>query len=482
MEQALLSWIGALTSIRTEVFWVLGATLSGLVSIHVLLRKREVGAAIGWIGLVWLAPLFGSALYALFGVNRVTRRAQKLRIKPSQASPRRADGAPPPPPVLPERFQPLDQAVRRITSLPLEAGNRIVPLRNGDAVYPAMLTAIREAQHSIALSSYIFRKDEIGRAFLDALEDAHHRGVAVRVLVDGIGSGYFFASVYGGLRRRGVPVGRFMHSVLPWRMPFLNLRTHKKLLILDGREAFTGGLNISQPNRLRTRPDHPIRDTHFHVAGPVVEQLMLAFSADWAFADGGALEGPDWFPDLQPVGESIARVVVSGPDADVEKIEFVILQALACARSSVRFVTPYFLPDEVVMNALILASQRGITVDIVIPRISDHHFIDWATRAHIAPLLRNGVRIWLDEPPFDHSKAMVVDGAWCFVGSANWDMRSFRLNFELNVEIHDAALAAQLEAFIRAKMETPLTLDAINARVLPVRLRDAGVRLLLPYL
>jgi cardiolipin synthase len=115
LEQALLSWIGALTSIRTEVFWVLGATLSGLVSIHVLLRKREVGAAIGWIGLVWLAPLFGSALYALFGVNRVTRRAQKLRIKPSQASPRRADGAPPPP-VLPERFQPLDQAVRRITS------------------------------------------------------------------------------------------------------------------------------------------------------------------------------------------------------------------------------------------------------------------------------------------------------------------------------------------------------------------------------
>ena len=174
--------------------------------------------------------------------------------------------------------------------------------------------------------------------------------------------------------------------------------------------------------------------------------------------------------------------MVSGPDADVEKIEFVILHALAYARHSVRFVTPYFLPDEVVMNALVLAAQRGVCVDVIVPRVSDHPFIDWATRAHVAPLLRNGVRIWLDAPPFDHSKALVVDGAWCFIGSANWDMRSFRLNFELNVEIYDADLATQLDAFVRAKMQVPLTLDAVNGRALPVRLRDAAVRLLLPYL
>ncbi|MCJ2037793.1 phospholipase D-like domain-containing protein [Methylobacterium sp. E-041] len=478
MEDALIRWLQSTAHLRADVAAVIGTVLALGVTLHALLRKRRVSVAVGWIGLAWLSPVFGTSLYLLFGINRVERRARKFQSKPSAApgAPSTEDA------IVPEVMWPLDRAVRRISGLPALAGNTIRLFRNGDAAYPAMLAAIGAARTSIALSSYIFRDDPTGRTFCAALKEAQDRGVAVRVIIDGIGGGYFRAAAFRRLRAAGVPAALFMHSGLPWRMPFLNLRTHKKLLILDGREAFTGGLNISQPNRLRTRPDHPIRDTHFHVAGPVVEQLMLAFSADWAFADGGALEGPDWFPDLQPVGESIARVVVSGPDADVEKIEFVILQALACARSSVRVVTPYFLPDEVVMNALILASQRGITVDIVIPRISDHHFIDWATRAHIAPLLRNGVRIWLDEPPFDHSKATVVDGAWCFVGSANWDMRSFRLNFELNVEIHDADLAAQLESFIRAKMETPLTLDAINARVLPVRLRDAGVRLLLPYL
>ena len=149
---------------------------------------------------------------------------------------------------------------------------------------------------------------------------------------------------------------------------------------------------------------------------------------------------------------------------------------------SVRFVTPYFLPDELVTGALAQAATRGITVDVIIPRVSDHPYIDWATRAHLDPLLRAGVNVWLDEPPFDHSKAMVVDDIWCFVGSANWDMRSFRLNFELNVEIIDAALAAELDRFMRGKMEARLSREDLAARVLPIRLRDAGVRLLLPYL
>ncbi|MFC6049888.1 phospholipase D-like domain-containing protein, partial [Methylobacterium hispanicum] len=194
------------------------------------------------------------------------------------------------------------------------------------------------------------------------------------------------------------------------------------------------------------------------------------------------LDGPDWFPDLAPVGPTVARAVTSGPDADIMKIESVILHALNGARERVAIVTPYFLPDEVVMAALALAAERGVTVDVVIPRRSDHVFVDWATRAHVMPLLRSGVRIWLDEPPFDHSKALAIDGVWCFVGSANWDMRSFRLNFELNVELYDARMAEEIERFIRAKMETRLTEDDLRARHLPVRLRDAAVRLLLPYL
>ncbi len=208
---------------------------------------------------------------------------------------------------------------------------------------------------------------------------------------------------------------------------------------------------------MATNPQHPIRDTHFKLEGPVVDQLATAFAADWAFADGENLDGPPWFTDPEPVGNTVARAVTSGPDADVQKIEQVVIQALGCARRSVRIATPYFLPDELVTGALTQAATRGVLVEVVIPEKGDHRAIDWAMRAHLDPLIRAGVRVYLDPPPFDHSKAMVVDDVWCFVGSANWDMRSFRLNFELNVEIIDPTIAAEIDALIRRKMGPRLT-------------------------
>lgn len=478
MEDALIRWVQSTAVLRADVLAVIGTLLALAVTVHALMRKRRVSVAVAWVGLAWLTPILGTVLYLMFGINRVTRRARRLRTKPSEAleAPSQEDA------VVPRILWPLDRALRRITGLPALAGNAVRLYRNGDQAYPAMLEVIDGARESLVLTSYIFRDDPTGRTFCDALARAKARGVAVRVIIDGIGGGYFRALAYRRLRAAGVPAGLFMHSALPWRMPFLNLRNHKKLLIADGRIAFTGGVNISQPNRLASRPDHPIRDTHFRIEGPVVEQLMMAFASDWAFVDGEILDGPAWFPDLVPLGPTIARAVTSGPDADVEKIESVILHALNGARESVRLVTPYFLPDEVVMSALALAAERGVTVDVVIPRRSDHPFVDWATRAHVPPLLKSGVRIWLDEPPFDHSKALVIDGAWCFVGSANWDMRSFRLNFELNVELYDAAMAAELGRFIAGKMETQLLLDDIVALPLAVRLRNAAARLMLPYL
>ncbi|MDV2984258.1 UNVERIFIED_CONTAM: phospholipase D-like domain-containing protein [Methylobacteriaceae bacterium AG10] len=478
MEEVLTRWLGTTASLRTELVAAIGLVISLGVSVHVLLRKRVVGAAIGWIGLAWLAPVFGSLLYVTFGINRVERRARKLKRRPSQT----IDDTPQPSAHVPEAYRALDRAVQAITGLPTVAGNRVAMFRNGDEAYPAMLAAIGEARRSVALSSYIFRDDTIGRAFCDALKAAQDRGADVRVILDGIGSGYFYPAAWRRLRRLGVPAGLFMHSALPWRMPFLNLRTHKKLLILDGRVAFTGGVNISDGNRVAEKPDFPIRDTHFRIEGPVVEHLTQAFIADWLFVSDEELEGEAWLPPLSPAGDVTARVVTSGPDADIEKIATVILQAITCARSSIRLTTPYFLPNDLIVNALCLAATRGIEVDVVIPKTSDHRFVDWATRGHIDPLLKSGVRIWIDGPPFDHSKAMTVDGQWCFIGSANWDSRSFRLNFELNVEVYDTALARTLERFIMGKRQTRLTRDDLDARLLPVRLRDAAVRLLLPYL
>ena len=478
MEEILYRWLGDIASVRSDVIAVFGFSLSLAVTAHVLLRKRVVGAAIGWIGLAWLAPVFGSAFYLTFGINRVERRARRLKRKPTL----QIDETPQAPAAVPEAYRALDHAVQTITGLPAVAGTGITVYRNGDEAYPAMLAAIGAAQRSVALSSYIFRDDETGRAFCEALAAAKARRVSVRVIIDGIGSGYFFPAAWRRLTRLGVPARLFMHSALPWRMPFLNLRTHKKILILDGRIAFTGGVNISDGNRVALKPKFPIRDTHFRIEGPVVEQLAQAFAADWRFAADEDLDGPAWFPQLAPAGPSVARVVTSGPDADIEKIATVILQAIACARSSIRLTTPYFLPNELVTGALALAAMRGLSVDVVIPRKSDHRFVDFATRAHVRPLLESGVRIWLDDPPFDHSKALVIDRQWSLIGSANWDSRSFRLNFELNVEVYDAALACRLDDFIASKMRRRLTPAQLDARPLPVRLRDAAVRLLLPYL
>jgi cardiolipin synthase A/B len=448
-------------------------------SVHILLRKRQVPSAVGWLGLVWFAPLVGTLIYLTLGINRVQRRARRLR-----KGDRGADGP------GPDRSDRLLEAMRslarsngRITDRPLLHAHIAAVYRNGDAAYPAMIEAIEGARHSVGLSSYIFCDDEWGGRFIDALAEANRRGVQVRVLIDGFGGGWLRGPAYHRLRRLGVPAARFLHSFLPWRMPFLNLRSHKKMLLIDGALAFMGGLNIADQNVLATRPADPVQDLHFRIEGPVVAQLVEAFAQDWAFETEEELEGPAWMPDIaEPADPVAARVIDSGPDADVEKIEFAILQAVSCARHRIAVMTPYMLPDDRLISALSLAAMRGVEVDIVVPSVSDHRLVDWSLRANSGPLLHDGVRMWLGPPPFHHAKLMVVDDEWCLVGSANWDMRSFRLNFELCIEIYDTALATDLMAFMQAARGTPLTQGQLRARPLLIRLRDATARLLLPYL
>lgn len=449
------------------------------VTLHVLLHKRDVGATVSWIGLAWLSPVIGSALYWLIGINRVRRRALRL-VRPSIRTEVAAPGAP-----LPEAIRhlvPLEIAGWRITRRRAEPGNRIDILHDGDGAYPRMIAAIAAAERSVALSTYIFRDDAAGQALIGALADAHRRGVEVRVLIDGFGGGYLVSPAYRRLRALGVPVARFLHSEKPWRMPFLNMRTHKKILVADGRIAFTGGLNIGAENLLASRPHDPVRDSHFELAGPVVGQLVEAFSEDWLFTTDETLAGAAWYPEAVPAGEAIGRIITSGPDQDYDKLEFILLGAIAGARRSIRIVTPYFLPDERLLSALSLAAFRGVEVDIALPGHSNHRLVDWAARAQMRRLLESGVRIWHQAPPFDHSKLMVVDGAWCLVGSANWDMRSLRLNFELNVEIYCADFGGRLDRAIEPKLAHRVSVAELDQRGFPIRLRDAAVRLLLPYL
>lgn len=480
---------------RVHQYWHLGVTgVVGLLAVvaagHVILYKRDSRAAIAWVGFVWLVPVLGPLLYFILGINRIRRHATDLRAQLEHY-----EAHPLQPECLPEELHHhlpghtghlnlLARVVSSVVARPLLPGNRIEVLVNGDEAYPAMLQAIRQARHTISLLTYIFDRDDLGLAFARALGDATRRGVAVRTLIDAAGLRYSWPTILPTLRREGVTHARFLHSLAPWRLMSLNLRTHRKILVVDGAMAFTGGMNLRVGHCVARRPPHPVQDLHFQVEGPVVSQIQEAFADDWLFTTGEALRGEAWFPPPRRAGPVLARGVIDGPDEDFEKLRWTLLGALALARHSVRILTPYFLPDPALISALNLAALRGVRVDIVLPARDNLPFVHWASRAMWWQVLEHGCHLWLTPPPFDHSKLMLVDGCWVLLGSANWDARSLRLNFELNLECYDADLARRLEDLFEKKRQTAraVTLAEVDRRPLPLRLRDGIARLLTPYL
>jgi cardiolipin synthase len=286
------------------------------------------------------------------------------------------------------------------------------------------------------------------------------------------------------LAERGIRIARFMPTLKPWSAPFWNLRNHRKILVVDGRVGFTGGMNIRARSLLADRPTSPTRDLHFRLDGPVVQHLADAFAEDWAFTTGEALIGPPWIREVTPTGSVVARGIPDGPDADFETIHRVMLGAIACARTSVRVLTPYFVPDSPLITGLAVAATRGVAVDVVLPEKSNLPFVHWATRALLWQVVKRDARVFYSPPPFDHSKLMIVDGAWTLIGSANWDARSLRLNFEFNVECYDPGLAAAATAIFESKRDAgrPVTAAELDGRSVPVRLRDGIARLASPYL
>ena len=454
-----------------------------LASAHALLHKRDTRAATLWIAFIWLLPLFGPILYLVLGVNRIRRRAVSLGVHktfsrpiPKNLGEPEHEGA--------EHLKMLARTVSRIVTPPLTTGNKIQPLVNGDEAFPAMLAAIESAQKSVSLSTYIFDNDATGRTFVEALGRAVGRGVEARVLIDSAGARYSWPPITHKLRRAGVRTARFLPSLAPWRVATINLRNHRKSLVVDGKIAFTGGMNIRRGNVLADKPKHPVQDLQFRVGGPVVAQLQEAFANDWAFCTGEVLDGDIWFPHLSSCGNSVARVITDGPDVDFEKLRWTLLAALAEAQTSVQILTPYFLPDTTLVSALNLAALRGVRVDIILPARNNLPFVHWASRALWWQVLKRGCRLWLTPPPFDHSKLMIVDGHWVLLGSANWDARSLRLNFELNVECYGRDLAHDMTAVIGKKLRgaREVTLSEMDGRPLPAKLRDAIARLFSPYL
>jgi cardiolipin synthase len=254
-------------------------------------------------------------------------------------------------------------------------------------------------------------------------------------------------------------------------------------MVVDGALGFTGGMNIAR-RYWRDGPDHAFRDLHFRLRGPVVSHLAEVFCDDWAFTNGERLHGDDWFPAIEPAGAVLARGIESGPDEAFERVRWAMIGAINAAQRSIRVVTPYFIPDGTLISCLNAAALRGVDVDILLPEETDLPHVRWAMFGQLWQVLDHGCEVYLRPGPFDHSKLMVVDGAYVLLGSANWDARSLRLNFEFDVECYSVELGAHLDGLVGARVQQsrPCTLSQVNARPLPVKLRDGVARLFAPYL
>ena len=449
------------------------------VCVHILLTKTE-SAAPAWIAVVLVSPFIGSLIYWVLGINRVQRRARKFRGKRARYIPHPAAAFLPFQDEATAQQKQIFHFESAVHSAPFIGGNSVAPLIGGEEAFPDMLAEIAKAKTSIALSVYIFDLDAVGEAFIAALKAAFARGVAVHVLVDEIGSGRLSRAADEVLAESGIPTARFIPQKIKF-LPIVNLRNHRKIIVIDGEVGFLGGMNICRSYGSA----ETIRDIHFRVRGPVLEQMTGIFQDDWRFATGEAVTLPVVPHEAAALTvPQFARIVPDGPDNPFQRTLWILLGALALSQKSVHILTPYFLPNDVLTHALSICALRGVDVRVVVPSKTDIRLVDWAMAAKFQTLIEHGVKIYRSEPPFDHSKLLVVDEAWVLVGSSNWDQRSLRLNFEVNLECYDAGLAGRMEEhfqFMQQRATLAAVRDFANLSVL-VKLRNNFARLFTPYL
>ncbi|MCB1757252.1 MAG: cardiolipin synthase [Gammaproteobacteria bacterium] len=462
--------------------------LAALTAIHAMVYKRDPRAALGWVSVCVLFPLFGPFFYFMFGINRIHTQAHKLQhdlrwrwwisyergiIQHTPATP---------PGMLDPRFSRFLQISDRLASQALSPGNSVEMLKNGAQSYPAMLQAIDEARERVYLTTYIFDADEIGDEFVAALGAACKRGVDVRVIIDGVGELYSWPRVSRRLRRVGIEAVRFLPPRLFPPAFTINLRNHRKILVVDSSTAFTGGMNIGARHLVDESNGTGTADLHFRMHGPIVRELQAIFADDWQFASGESLALPDETPESH--GEVCCRCISDGPNGDLDRISLSLMAAISAAQHSLTIVTPYFLPSREMIASLQSAALRGVSISIILPEKSNLRFVDWATRNLLWELLQYSVNVLYQPSPFAHTKLFIVDGLYAQVGSANIDPRSLRLNFELNIEIFGEECVAGLADYASTIQRTarPVSLQEVDGRSLPVRIRDATCWLFLPYL
>ena len=325
-------------------------------------------------------------------------------------------------------------------------GNTVTDLENGDEIFPAMLEAIASAQKTITFETYIYWSGEIGRKFADALAERARAGLQVNVTIDWVGSISMDEALLQEMEDAGVHVQRY--RPLHWyNLSRMNNRTHRKLLVVDGRIGFTGGVGIGDPWQGHAQdPDH-WRDMHFRIEGPVVAQIQSAFNDNWIKTSGEVLNGADYFPALAPVGSMDAHMFVSSPAGGSESMHLMYLMSIAAAEHSIDLAAAYFIPDELISKALVAARHRGVRIRVLMPgKNTDSDAARVASKASWGPLLLAGVEMYEYEPTMFHNKMLIVDHEMVSVGSTNFDLRSFQLNDEASLNVYNHAFAERMTA------------------------------------
>lgn len=420
----------------------------------VIYDRRDPVKALAWILVISFVPILGIVIYIVFGRNH---RKEKLFNRKELRDLEQID-------CLcrdqlkellnPDRMLAGDVSDNRdiITLLLnnnralLTMKNRVRILNNGKETFAALFESLRNATSSIHLEYYIFEADRIGRRIGRILMEKAKAGVSVRLIYDDVGSWNLKYSYVKKLRAAGVEVGCFMPVAFPWLTSKVNYRNHRKIAVIDGKVAYTGGINIAERYLTGTRMG-PWRDTHLKIEGEATHMLQTIFITDWYFVSGKLLPADEtYFPKPKITQITPLQIASSGPDSDWASIMQAFFAAMTRAQKYIYISTPYFLPNQAILTALKVAALSGIDVRIMIPSRSDSKIVYWASRSYISELIEAGIRVYFYRKGFNHSKLMIIDGKFCSVGSANMDIRSFEDNFEVSAVIYDRKTSRQLEA------------------------------------
>jgi len=429
-----------------SIAWLINYGLVLITIVIILLRRhKEPAAMVAWILTAILIPFVGWLLYLLIGETRVVRlrRRQRRRRAITPALARQVSALAP----MHVHQQQIDldaymidliRIATRVGDHPPTRGNDVTIYHDAEKTFRDLGLAIESARSHVHMEYYIFQPDGTGRAIRDLLVRKAREGVRCRLLLDAVGSWALPRDFMHTFRDAGVELEFFLPVKLKARKLHLNLRNHRKLVVVDGGVGFTGSQNVGDEYIGRRRKYGPWRDTHLRVVGPAAAQLQEVFVEDWHFATNRDLSGDDsLFPSLAPAGSTVVQIMASGPDRAYGALYMLLLSALACARTSVAVMTPYFVPDLAMAMALKAAALRGVRVQLLLPSRSDAPLALWAGRSYYDELLESGVEIFEFSDGMLHSKVVVIDEKWAMVSSANMDVRSFRLNFELSALLYD---------------------------------------------